>query len=113
MSVAVISMPDVQNLGTIVRVGGHTLLHLGDADTDPKVFERYRKELKEVDLVLAPVWFFGTRSGKAILKEYLPAKAKVAMHFQAKGHAKVVASFLENHPGVVAFPKPLDTHSFR
>ena len=102
-------MPDVENLGSLVRVKGHTILHLGDAATDLENFAPYEEQLKQADLVLAPVWFFATEKGQAIMKRFFPAKAKVAMHFPKQDTEKVVTSFLGSHKEVLAFSKALQS----
>lgn len=104
-------VPGVQNLGCIVRVGGHSILHLGDAETALETFAPYEKQLKDVSLVLAPVWFFSTEEGRAVLDRYLPAKARVAMHFPMQDAEKVVTSFLANHKQVLAFSKAMQSTS--
>ena len=105
-------MPDVQNLGVLLSIGGHVVLHLGDADVDSAIFEPYAEQLKNVDLALVPHWFYSSDKGRAIVRRYLPARAHVAMHFAERRLEKVVASFLKNHEGVRAFSKPLQEATF-
>lgn len=105
-------MPDVQNVGTLLSIGGHTVLHLGDADVEAEDFKPYAEELKEVDVALVPYWFYATNKGRKIVADYLPARVHVAMHFPKRQLEKVVESFLENHEGVRAFSKPLDEATF-
>lgn len=104
--------PKMQNLGTLLEIGGHRVLHLGDADVDREIFEPYAELLEDVELALVPFWFHGSKEGRAIVQELLPAKAHVAMHFPKRGHAEVVKSFLENHEGVHAFSEPLQEKTY-
>ena len=105
-------MPDMENLGTLLTIGGHVVLHLGDADVDRAIFEPYAEELKKVDVALVPHWLYSTKKGREIVAEFLPAKTHVAMHFAKRQLAKVVESFLENHDGVHAFSEPLQEETF-
>lgn len=105
-------MSDIQNLGNLFEIGGHRVLHLGDADTDRDTFEQYEVLLRDVDVALVPYWFFTSSAGRAILKEYLPAKAHVAMHLPSKGLGEVVAGLAAAHPKVHVFSKSLESERF-
>lgn len=105
-------MPDVQNLGTLLTIQGHTVLHLGDADVQADDFRPYAEVLRDVDIALVPYWFYATKKGRRIVADFLPARVHVAMHFPKRQLGKVVKSFLANHDGVLAFSRPLEEATF-
>jgi L-ascorbate metabolism protein UlaG (beta-lactamase superfamily) len=105
-------MKNIENLGNLFEIGGHRVLHLGDADMNSEMFAQYEPILQDVDLALVPYWFFVSSAGRAILKQYLPAKAHVAMHIPTKDMEDVVASLSAAVPRVRVFTKSLETERF-
>jgi L-ascorbate metabolism protein UlaG (beta-lactamase superfamily) len=62
-----------------------TVLHMGDAHTDPKMFDRradYWAE-RHMHLAMPPYWYFMSSGGKKILEDHVRADVTVGVHVPA------------------------------
>jgi proline iminopeptidase len=69
----------VQHTGWIVRIGGRTILHLGDAALDEREFAPLGLGAAGVDLALVPAWVLDD-GGWAFLDRHVKPGRVVAMH---------------------------------
>jgi L-ascorbate metabolism protein UlaG (beta-lactamase superfamily) len=69
----------VQHSGWLVRIGGRTILHLGDAGLDEAEFAPLRLEDDRIDLALVPFWLLDDE-GRAFLDRHVRPGRVVAMH---------------------------------
>jgi L-ascorbate metabolism protein UlaG (beta-lactamase superfamily) len=74
---------DVENIAFRVSLdGAATVLHMGDAHTDPTFFDDradYWAE-RELHLALPPYWFFLSSGGRKILDEHIEAAVEIGVH---------------------------------
>lgn len=68
----------VQNIGYLVRMDGTSVMHIGDADTQPDVFRKLA--ISEPDVLIIPSWFLSDKQGLEIIKEILKPKQLVVTH---------------------------------
>jgi len=75
----------IANDAIVIELGGLRILHLGDANPDPKLFSYFVENPQTIDLVIAPYWFLlqapqSEQTGKQIVTEILAAKRVMAVH---------------------------------
>lgn len=90
----------LQNLGHKIRIGGHTVLHVGDAAMDAELFAPYAGDGEPVDVALVPYWYWQADAGRALLEGPLRARHTVAVHVPPHELAEVVEGLGLDFPGV-------------
>jgi len=90
---------DLQNLGHLIRAGGMSLLHIGDAETSASAFAGYVHEIAQVDIALVPYWFYLSASGRAVVADVINPHQEVAVHIPVD-RAEAETEFRVNFPGV-------------
>jgi L-ascorbate metabolism protein UlaG (beta-lactamase superfamily) len=77
---------EIDNIAFKVSLDGKaTVLHMGDAHTDPKIFDNkavYWAE-RQMHLAMPPYWYFTSGGGKKILEEHVRAGAYIGVHVPA------------------------------
>jgi L-ascorbate metabolism protein UlaG (beta-lactamase superfamily) len=68
----------VQNVAYIVRSGGISILHVGDAHTQPSAFNSFRTE--KIDVMIVPIWFLMDDEGIKIIREIIKPAKVIATH---------------------------------
>jgi L-ascorbate metabolism protein UlaG (beta-lactamase superfamily) len=102
----------IQNFGHLIRIGGMTVLHLGDAAMSPADFERAGLHEVKVDVVMIPFWYFQPGPGADLVKKYLNAPVKLAVHIPPGEMEEVSAYLAEAYPAVLVPEKPLQEIRF-
>ena len=99
----------VQNLGHIVKLGGKTLLHIGDASTDDDaIFDALNLEQSAIDIAFLPVWFLTSDDGAAIVRQHIKPKHIVAIHMPAQEPQRAAAEIRQRFPEAIAFTTLLE-----
>lgn len=75
--------PPVHNLGFLVRIGGYTVLHVGDWVSDPEDLAAFRLADERVDVALIPYWHLLDNESAAAVVTALGTRTVVAMHLPA------------------------------
>ena len=102
----------IQNYGHLVEIGGMTLLHIGDAATDPSDFAQAGLDKVQIDVALIPFWFFQPGPGSEVMTKFLDATSQVAVHIPP-GEMEEVSSYMsEDHPRVIILQNTLDQTRF-
>lgn len=76
-------MARVQNIAfRVLLADGLTVMHLGDATTDPEAFEPQRAfwEARPLHALFPPYWFLEDADGLSLLEDLLPADQVVGIH---------------------------------
>ncbi len=102
----------IQNYGHLVELGGVKVLHIGDAAMDPTDFGRAGLAGHEIDVALIPFWFFQPGPGGDVIREYLDAPLKIAVHIPPGEMEEIRAYMDENYPGVTILQRPLEEARF-
>ena len=102
----------VQNLGHLIRIGGMTVLHVGDAAIDARSFAPYELAGAGIDVALLPYWYWLEDGGPELVATQLKAEVHVACHLHVETAAEVSASLRRDFPEVVLFERPLETRRF-
>ena len=103
-------MTEVQNIAFRVTVDDEaSVVHLGDADPNLIHFELDREEWHEhaTDVALPPYWFFNSKMGNQILKEYVRPKHSIGIHVPASFADP--ANIPDDLQGYDLFTKPGET----
>ena len=104
---------EILNLGHLITMGGVKILHVGDAEPNPENFAPYSLAEKKIDVAIVPYWYFGSEAGGRVITEEIQARTLIACHIPPKDFEKFSAAMHENHPEVLIFGKPLESHTFQ
>ena len=96
----------IQHYGHLVELGGVTVLHVGDAALDPAVFAGSILQDVAVDVALIPYRFFEPGVGAAIVRDYMDAPLKIAVHIPPEERDEIAAWLAETNPDVRVPPGP-------
>jgi L-ascorbate metabolism protein UlaG (beta-lactamase superfamily) len=102
----------IQNFGHLIKMGGLTVLHVGDAAMDDTDFARFGLDQVEIDIALIPFWFFQPGPGESVVKKFMDAPVKIAVHIPPGEMEQVKAHMQAGFPGVIILEKPLEQASF-
>ncbi len=102
----------IQNYGHLVEMGGASVLHIGDAAMKPEDFERAGLAQSKIDVALIPFLYFQPGPGSDLVKRYLDAPLKIAVHIPPGELEEVKAYMAESFPKVFIFERPLDRVRF-
>lgn len=103
----------IQNFGHLVEIGGLTIVHVGDAAMTAADFETAGLKERHLDVALIPFWYFQPGPGEAIVREYLNAPLKIAVHIPPGEMEEVRAHLAENFPRVTVLQNLLDKASYQ
>jgi L-ascorbate metabolism protein UlaG (beta-lactamase superfamily) len=102
----------LQNFGFLVEIGGMRVLHVGDADMDAAEFIRAGIHSADVDISILPFWYFAPGPGGELVKTYLDAPHKMAVHIPP-GEMQETKDYMQGaYPDVIILEKPLDQIRF-
>ena len=102
----------IQNFGHLVEMGGVSVLHIGDAAKTPEDFERAGLGQRKVDVALIPFLFFRPGPGAELVRRFLDAPMKIAVHIPPAEVEDVKAYMAEAYPKVLILERPLDRVRF-
>jgi L-ascorbate metabolism protein UlaG (beta-lactamase superfamily) len=102
----------IQNYGHLVELGGASVLHIGDAAMNPEDFERAGLARRRIDVALIPFLYFQPGPGSDLVKRYLDAPLKIAVHIPPDELEEVKTYMAESFPKVLIFERPLDRVRF-
>jgi L-ascorbate metabolism protein UlaG (beta-lactamase superfamily) len=103
----------IQNFGHLLKLGGVTLLHVGDAAMDPADFELAGLEGVSLDVAFIPFWYFQPGPGLAVVERFLDAALKVAVHIPPGEMGEVREHLALEFPDVLVLEEPLQAHRVR
>lgn len=99
----------LQNFGHLVNIGGMRLLHIGDAAMDAVDFERAGIDRIALDVAFIPFWYFQPGPGMAVVKRFMDAPHKFAVHIPPGEMEEVRQYLAENYPDVQVLAEPGDS----
>jgi L-ascorbate metabolism protein UlaG (beta-lactamase superfamily) len=99
---------DIQNLGHVVKLGGKKLLHVGDADTSPEIFEAFHLDEQNIDVAFLPTWFLLSDEGADIVRNHIKPKHIVAVHLGPREPARTFERIRARFPDAAAFAALLE-----
>jgi len=102
----------IQNYGQLLEIGGLTVLHIGDAAMNPADFDQAGLGGVDVDVALIPFWYFQPGPGEEVVRSFMNAPFKIAVHIPPAEMQEVVEHLQENFPDVMVLKNPLDQARF-
>ncbi len=89
-----VNYADVEQLGIVVRLGGGTVLHLGDGIIDEKSLREAGVVDETADVGFFPFWFLTYPFGKRLLQRGLRPRAVFAVHIRVSEREQLVNEIL-------------------
>lgn len=71
-----------ENLGFILELGGKRILHIGDSEAEPSVFQKYEVAKERIDVAFLPFWYFLNDESKRAVREHMQPRNIVVMHLE-------------------------------
>ena len=102
----------IQNVGYLLEIGGMRVLHVGDAAMLAPEFERAGVDKMNIDIALLPFSYFQPGPGGDVVRRFLDAPHKIALHIPPGEMAEVKAYLNAEFPRVLILEKPLDQAKF-
>jgi L-ascorbate metabolism protein UlaG (beta-lactamase superfamily) len=103
--------PRAQNVGYLIRVGGVTILHVGDADPDGARFAPHRLAAERIDVAVLPSWYV-TEASEMVRREIAP-RTVVVSHVWVADTARVRRDVERLWPGAIVLTRPGETFRIR
>lgn len=91
----------IPNYGYIVNLGGHSIWHLGDADTDEAVFRNWMGKYGTPDVLVVPAWFVVFARGRKIIADLLQPRHLLVSHIPAGQEKAYVRDYQHYFPDAV------------
>jgi L-ascorbate metabolism protein UlaG (beta-lactamase superfamily) len=102
----------IQNLGHVITIGGKRVVHIGDADFTPEIFDAFDLETRGIDIAVLPFWFLTAEGGRKIVEQHIKPKHIIATHI-GPAEAKQTAIDVKKHfPNADVFTTLLEKRSF-
>jgi len=92
---------DVQHLGHLIRIGGHTILHLGDAEPLADELAPYELPSRKIDVALVPYWVLLSEAGRAIVRDRVAPQTVIALHIPPAEMTQTASLLAEACPEAV------------
>ncbi len=70
----------VENLGFLIELAGKRILHIGDSEAEPAVFQKYELSKARIDVAFLPTWYFENDDWKRAVREQIQPRHIVVMH---------------------------------
>ena len=96
----------------LIKMGGHTILHVGDAIIDPKSFETFDLIEEEIDFAFIPYWFLLYENGQKIVENYIQPKRIFAMHISPQDKSEITQKIKSQYPEAVPFIELMKRYQF-
>lgn len=102
----------IQNLGHVVSIGGKNVLHIGDAEISPEIFDAFDLETRSIDIAILPFWFITAKGGREIIERHIAPKHIIATHITPSEAKDVEAQVKQHYPKADVFNTMLEKRSF-
>jgi L-ascorbate metabolism protein UlaG (beta-lactamase superfamily) len=93
-----------ENVGFLVQLGGHTVLHVGDADPDERTFAAYRLADRRIDVAIVPYWYPTSRV--ELIRKIIAPRYLVATHVGPGEGPEAAARVTKAFPDATVFTRP-------
>lgn len=102
----------IQNLGHVVNIGGKKILHVGDAEITPEIFDAFDLETRGIDIAILPYWFLTSKTGPLLIEQHIKPKHLVAVHVSPSETEQVTRDVKKNFPNADVFTTLLEKKHF-
>jgi len=100
------------NLAHIVRLGGFTILHVGDSEPDPEQFKKLDLASRGIDVAIVPYWFYMSEEGVRIINDLVQPTYEIVCHVPPSERELFSARFELENPHVFQFASPFESKIF-
>ena len=101
-----VNYADVENMGVVVRLGGRTVLHLGDGIIDEKALRGAGVLDEIIDVGVLPFWFLTYPFGRRLLQSGFRPASLFGAHIRVSEREQIVRE-IEATRGAVPLTEPL------
>lgn len=102
----------IHNLGHLIRMGGKTLLHVGDAELSSQNFQPFKLAKEQIDVAFLPYWYLLSEEGRKLVEEQIQPRRIVAIHLVPNDAEKACAKIGKEMPEAVCLKDPLQEVRF-
>lgn len=102
----------IQNLGHVITIGGKKILHVGDAEITPEIFDAFDLETKSIDIAILPYWFLTSKTGSVLVEQHIKPKHLIAVHVGPAEGEQVTRDVKKNFPNADVFTTMLEKRKF-
>lgn len=104
-----VNYADVEHLGVVVRLGGRSILHLGDGIIDEKTLRAAGVLDETADVAVLPFWFLTYPFGRRLMQRSLRPRATFAVHIRASEREQIVNE-IASWSDAVPLTEPMSCH---
>jgi L-ascorbate metabolism protein UlaG (beta-lactamase superfamily) len=90
-----------ENIGFLIHLGGATVLHVGDADPNDRVYLAYRLPERRIDVAILPFWY--ATGAAALVRSAIAPRHLILTHVSPNEAAAVAADVKRKVPDAVTF----------
>jgi len=105
-----VNFGDVEHNGYVVRIGGLSILHLGDGIIDEKALDGAGVLSEPVDIAFLPFWFLTYPYGQRLMSTKLRPRHTFAVHIPPSEQSRIEAEIADFAPRVVALTRSMSRH---
>ncbi len=102
----------VQNLGHLIRMGGKTLLHVGDAELSSANFRPFKLSKEKIDVAFLPYWYLLSEEDRQLVGEQIAPRRIAAMHVLPSEAEEVCKKIGQALPDAICLKEPLQVERF-
>lgn len=99
----------VRVVAHLVRHGGVSVLHVGDAELTAAHLAGLGLLAEKVDVAILPYWFFKQPDARALVDQHIGAKRIVAMRLPQGGLEEAQRAIAASFPEVVVLTRPMES----
>ncbi|MGI9543064.1 MAG: MBL fold metallo-hydrolase [Cyclobacteriaceae bacterium] len=102
----------IQNIGYVIEINNKKILHIGDADINPRMFHEIDFYSQNIDVAILPDWFLYGDYGPEIVEKFIGPKDVIATHISPGDELGVGPKILKVFPDTILFSKVGQTVTF-
>ena len=92
-----------ENLGYVIEINNKKILHIGDADINPRLFHEMDFYSQNIDVAILPDWFLYGDHGPEIVEKFIGPKDVIATHISPGDELGVGPKILKVFPNTILF----------
>jgi L-ascorbate metabolism protein UlaG (beta-lactamase superfamily) len=102
----------IQNLGHVISLGGKKILHVGDSEIAPEIYDGWDLETNGIDIAVLPYWLLTAKTGRELIETLIKPKHIIATHV-GPGESESITKEVKKHfPNADVFTTLLERRKF-
>ena len=94
---------DIQNVGFIVEINNKKILHMGDTDWYPDMFNELNLVEEEIDIAVFPFWMLLAENAQQNVEKWINPNRIVATHLPPKNFERYTVQLKQAFPKILSF----------